>query len=361
LQPTLEAPLLSELGPLAVPICLNIYRTRFGLQDTEDSDQSRNVGGESVPNGDQVLLAQSSFIQEFLLLHLGIPSRRFCWCVMPNGDPPLHNLNAILSGQFLYSFNQQDSLSLGCSEAALSSMLKRNLLAGTHYRQLAWLTRQTDYNVVVGDWQKEVGPCFGDTWTCLCDAVSTCLIAYEEGIQLLLERERTVWSNVVTEKKVDKHGPLTFSNKLKIFTDRIEYLADLCFLACSDRELSHKRGIDILVHLLRHSIQAVNTLDEALIRFIFKRTCQPFLIFLERLLLDGSFTSSTKEFNFHVSNRSLLAKDATFWTDAFRFVSSDPNDPSAHGFRNLVPSGFEQDVLRCAKSVQLLKLIQPKV
>lgn len=222
--PIYEAQFLSELGPVAVHLCLDVYRSRFELQNADDYGQVCSVDSESLPNGEQIRFIRHSFLQDFLLMHLGIPSRRFQWCSVASDTDSFHyDVRAILSGQFTYTFDRMDSLTLGCSEVALTSLLKRHLIAGTYYRQLDWFTRRTQWISVNVRGPSTVGLCSAHTWACLCDAVSTCLVAYEEGIQLLLESERATWSDAVKKNnRVAEQGPLNFSNKLKVFTNRIE-------------------------------------------------------------------------------------------------------------------------------------------
>ncbi|VDP34089.1 unnamed protein product [Echinostoma caproni] len=217
-----EAPYLSELGPIAVPLCLNIYQTRFGLQYPPNPEQLQNLELTDVPTSKQILINRCGFVQEFLLMHLGIPSRRFIWD-SPSDTEETHcnQKQEILFGRFVYAINHLDSLTLGCSESALLNLLERHLHAGAYYRQLTWLTRQTNWSVLGGMWNGNT-ICSGYTWACLRDAISECLIPYEEGVHLLLERERMAWSNGLYRNTNNQYGPLNLSRKLKLFTDRIE-------------------------------------------------------------------------------------------------------------------------------------------
>ncbi|KAA3671699.1 uncharacterized protein DEA37_0007459 [Paragonimus westermani] len=87
--------------------------------------------------------------------------------------------------------------------------------------------------------------------------------------------------------------------------------------------------------------------------------------FLEQLLVHGVYDESMNEFNLHVSNVHLLKRvcllslhptDVSFWVSSFRYETCG----SGAGFMNLLPTHFEHCVLRCAKSIQLLKSVAPK-
>ncbi|KAF6777677.1 hypothetical protein AHF37_02961 [Paragonimus kellicotti] len=159
-----------------------------------------------------------------------------------------------------------------------------------------------------------------------------------------------------TDKQSRPLGLLLLIQRLKKLTDRINFVANMCMLTESGCPLLRMRGIELLTYLVTISDQFACSPVEPMVRFFFRHACKPFLSFLERLLVDGVHDESVNEFNLHVSNVHLLKRDASFWFGSFRYETR----ASGAGFMNLLPTHFEHCVLRCAKSIQLLKSVAPK-
>ncbi|KAF5401755.1 hypothetical protein PHET_05037 [Paragonimus heterotremus] len=350
-----EKPFLTESGPWAAGALFHSRRERFSsLPATSTFHNQASVYVDSIVpetmTGIKAAKYRSEFFRDLILLRLGIQSSRFRWDVPNEKDQP--KATEPLVGQFVYHPYDLDGMVLGFSGVALTNSLSSQLLAGTYYRRLSWLARNViSLTPVVGK------PWHGPTWACFANALTTWLSAYEEALQHVLGQcERWTMDDCTADKRSRPLGLLLLIQRLKKLTDRINFVANLCMLTEASCPLLRVRGIELLTHLVSIADQFACSPVEPLVRFFFRHACKPFLNFLERLLVDGVHDESVNEFNLHVSNVHLLKRDVSFWVGSFRYETR----ASGAGFMNLLPTHFEHYVLRCAKSIQLLKSVAPK-
>ncbi|TGZ74221.1 hypothetical protein CRM22_001051 [Opisthorchis felineus] len=354
-QDSRELPFLTESGPWGSAVLNDVYQERYNFDSScRTVEHESNVCSDTLPpellTNSRTREHRRSFFHDLLLLRIGLQSTRFLWDVptkmgqVGGGDEPL-------AGRFTHCPNKTDAISLGISEAALANTVKEHLRAGTAYRRLNWFAHKVVPLAPIPGrtWQ-------GPTWACFIHAISQWLMAYEEAVQLVLKEELDVFRRPISSSS----GVLELSHRLKTLTDRISFVADLCMLKGASCPLLNSRGIELLVYLATRADHFACTPAEPIARFLFKRACGPFLGFLEQLLLDGTWDASGSEFNLLASNSHLLRRDAAFWSGAFKFTAVKPEDKRTYGFMNLLPAEFEQNVLRGAKSIHLLKLIAPK-
>ncbi|OON17775.1 hypothetical protein X801_06384, partial [Opisthorchis viverrini] len=351
-----ELPFLTESGPWGSAVLNDVYQERYNFDSScRTAENESNVCSDMLTpellTNSRTRDSRRRFFHDLLLLRIGLQSTRFLWDVptkmgqVGGGDQPL-------AGHFTHCPNRTDAVSLGISEAALANTVKEHLRAGTAYRRLNWFAHKVVPLAPIPGraWQ-------GPTWACFIHAISQWLMAYEEAVQLVLKEELDVFRRPISSSS---SGALELSHRLKTLTDRISFVADLCMLKGASCPLLNSRGIELLVYLATRADHFACTPAEPIARFLFNRACGPFLGFLEQLLLDGTWDGSGSEFNLLASNSHLLRRDAAFWSGAFKFTAVKPEDKRTYGFMNLLPAEFEQDVLRGAKSIHLLKLIAPK-
>ncbi|KAF7256107.1 hypothetical protein EG68_06950 [Paragonimus skrjabini miyazakii] len=349
-----EKPFLTESGPWAAGALFHIRRERFSsLPATSTSHSQAALYVDSiVPEtmvGIKAAKFRSEFFRDLILLRMGIQSSRFRWDVLNEKGQP--KATEPLVGQFVYYPCDLDGMVLGFSGIALANSLSSQIWAGTYYRRLSWLARNViSLTPVAGK------PWYGPTWACFAHALTTWLNAYEEALQYVLRQcEQWTLDDSTTDKQSRQLGLLLLIQRLKKLTDRINFVANLCMLTESGCPLLRMRGIELLTHLVSIADQFACSPVEPVVRFFFRHACKPFLSFLEQLLVDGVH-ESVNEFNLHVSNVHLLKRDVSFWAGSFRYETRG----SGAGFVNLLPTHFEHCVLRCAKSVQLLKSVAPR-
>lgn len=357
--PCKELPFLTESGPWGSLALFTAFSQRFSLLSSiphEDATHPllSNVTPSSFLNDLEFVELRNSFYRDLLLLRMGTQSSRFVWDLSPGKEE--QNCNGPLVGHFRYCSSSFDAFVLGISESVLTNLMHIHLVCGTYYRRLCWFARKlVPLTLVPGQmWQ-------GLTWTCFVHATSTWLSWYEEALQHFLQQLNTL-SETRVSTVIDREPPglLKFHKRLRILTDRILFMCKVCMLVdTNDYPLLQLSGMDLLVHLASKCTQSVCSPSESMARFLFQRACQPFLTFLESLLLDGVYTESGVDFNVFTVSQNISERDASFWADAFRLNSVRSNASSTAGFLDLLPVEFRQCILRCAKSVRLLLLMDP--
>ncbi|CAL8084206.1 unnamed protein product [Calicophoron daubneyi] len=376
-----ELPFLSESGPLAVTALLSVNESRFGPlpgfveQNVELAAEQKQKRVDLLPftclRSPKAVELRNSFIKDVILVRMGITSVRFPWSLTGENNEK-NKWSEPLKGEFRFSPEDFDSMCLGLSELALANSLILHIKAGTQYRQLDWFSRKmTPLTPSTGLYQTKWR---GSTWASFVIAVSRWLQVYENTLQLLLEEHELQCqaeqvtgeltslrsTGIVSAQSIS--GLLALTNRLHLLTDQIRFITELCQLSSGRCGLFSIRGIELLIYLARKCDEYVSSPVELIVQFIFRQACQPFLVFLERLLVDGIYEDSGPEFNLFMSDKHLLRRDASFWAGAFYFGSSKTVSEygMSSGFLGLLPRDFERSLLRCAKSIHLLKSIDPK-
>ncbi|CAH8536599.1 unnamed protein product [Heterobilharzia americana] len=369
-----EMPYLSEVGSISVEAVLALRKERFGFlsgsgEDTEkredtlsDDLQFHSTALKSVPTKD------NSFIRDLLLMRIGIQSERFQyfsdsrWTSVQN-ENRTHPSSHPLTGFFMWVPNNQDSVVLGVSSQCLSNFLSSHLKAGTQYRKLCWFA----YHVIslIPTPTTTDGPIWrGQIWTCFVQGLKTWLSTYENSIHTFLSE---LSGN-------HNYGLLRTAGVLRRLSKQIQYVADLCMLNYKQPDgstypLLKLSGVELLAYLLSKADCSMCHYSERIVRFLFKEAAQPLIKFLEMFALDGIYDDVGNEFNLIVSNEHLLKRDSTFWSKSFRFstygkildIDIDGENVLRVPLGQLLPKGFEEEILCCAKSVLLLKAFAPRL
>ncbi|KAH8877930.1 Gamma-tubulin complex component 6 [Schistosoma japonicum] len=362
-----ELPYLSETGPISAEAVLAAKKWRFGFlssghetDDTQSTIQFRRTTLKSV------LAYNDDFLHDLLLMRIGIQSSRFQFSGAPRSIESQHKCTTNpfsypLSDHFLWVPNKCDPLILGISSECLSHFVNYHVQAGTKYRQLCWFAHHSISLIPTSASDNSVW--LGQIWACFIHGLKTWLRLYENSVQSILSKLSN--SN---ESRL-----LLFTESLRNLSSQIEFISDLCMLNYKQSDISmypltKLHGVELLAYLMSKADCSMCHPSEHIVRFLFKEAARPLIKFLEAFVLDGIYDDIGNEFNLIVSDEHLFKQDNSFWTKTFHFSTYDQILNIDIGTENLIrvslsqllPSGFEKEMLCCAKSVLLLKSICPK-
>ncbi|KAK4471298.1 hypothetical protein MN116_004738, partial [Schistosoma mekongi] len=362
-----ELPYLSETGPVSAEAVLAAKKWRFGFlssgheaDDTQSTVQFRSTTLKSV------LTYNDDFLHDLLLMRIGIQSSRFRFLGASRSTESQQKCTTNpfsypLSDHFLWVRNKCDPLTLGVSSECLSHFINYHIQAGTKYRQLCWFAHHSISLIPTSASDNSIW--LGQIWACFIHGLKTWLRLYEYSVQSILSKLSN--SN---ESRL-----LLFTESLRNLSNQIEFVSDLCMLNYKQSDISmypltKLHGVELLAYLMSKADGSVCHPSEHIVRFLFKEAALPLIKFLEVFVLDGIYDDIGNEFNLIVSNEHLFKQDSSFWTKSFRFSTYDQILNIDIGTENLIrvslsqllPSGFEKEILCCAKSVLLLKSICPK-
>ncbi|CAH8845987.1 unnamed protein product [Trichobilharzia szidati] len=276
-----------------------------------------------------------------------------------------------LTGHFAWIPNNQDSLNIGVSSQCLSHFVDSHLKAGTVYKKLCCFA----YHVVslfptsVHDntiW-------LGKIWACFIQGLRTWLGVYEKSLYSILSKL----------SDSNDYGLLWITDRLSCLSKQIKFVGELCMLnaeqssasssssASASYPLLKLNGIGLLAYLMSKADRCMCHSSERTARFLFKEAAKPFVRFLEKFSLDGIHDNDDvgNEFNLIVGSKQHLEKQGdTLWSKSFRFsaytqvlnIPVDTENVIRTYLAELLPEGFGEEILCCAKSMLLLKQICPK-
>ncbi|RTG89078.1 gamma-tubulin complex component 6 [Schistosoma bovis] len=167
--------------------------------------------------------------------------------------------------------------------------------------------------------------------------------------------------------------PLTYNDSFLHDLLVLRFVSDLCMLNYDQSDVStypltKLHGIALLAYLMSKTDGCMSHGCEPIVRLLFKEAARPFIKFLEVFALDGIYDDISNEFSLIVSSEHLFKQDSSFWTESFHFSTYDQVLNIDIGTEKLIrvalsqllPSGFKEEILCCAKSVLLLRSICPK-
>ncbi|CAH8501101.1 unnamed protein product [Schistosoma turkestanicum] len=362
-----ELPYLSETGPVSAEAVLAAKKSRFGfLSNSGELQETQSTVKLQTDTLKAAFIYNDSFLHDLLVMRIGIQSDRFQFVgtsrsIESQSENVKHSFSYPLIGHFLWVPNKCDPLMLGVSSQSLSHFVSYHTIAGTKYRQLCWFAYHSVSLIPTLTSDKSVW--LGQIWACFIQGLKTWLYSYENSVHSILSK----LSNI------SKSGLLLITENLRYLSKQIEFVSDLCMLNYEQSDVStypltKLHGIELLAYLMSKTDGSMSHACEPIVRFLFKEAAQPLIKFLESFALDGIYDDVGNEFNLIVSNEHLFRQDSSFWTKSFHFSTHDEILNINIGTEKLIrvslsqllPSGFEKEILCCAKSVLLLKSISPK-
>ncbi|ELU02965.1 hypothetical protein CAPTEDRAFT_206819 [Capitella teleta] len=170
--------------------------------------------------------------------------------------------------------------------------------------------------------------------------------AFQEGVRRYLQYYRACILSLKPNLTL-----LGLSLQLKGIVAQMRYLGRLC--KCHSEE-SFPTGVQLLSYLHAVAIDSVSSPHHGVMLFLFRKSCQPYLRFLEDWVFYGTFNDAYKEFMIEINPIYLNYRDKMFWTRAF-VMSLNADGSSA------VPvflADLANSIYVCGKSINLLKLCQ---
>ncbi|CAI2729242.1 unnamed protein product [Schistosoma spindalis] len=360
-----ELPYLSETGPISAEAVLAAKKSRFGFlssnSETEEAQSTVKLQSITIKSP---LTYNDNFLHDLLVLRIGIQSDRFHFLgtSRPNQTENVkHSFSYPLTGHFLWIPHKCDPITLGVSSQCLSHFVTDHIKVGTKYRQLCWFAHHSISLIPTCEFDKSVW--LGQIWACFIQGLKTWLRTYENSIHSVLSK----LSNIGESKL------LLVTESLHYLSKQIEFVSDLCMLNYNQSDVStypltKLHGIVLLAYLMSKTDGSMSHGCEPIARLLFKEAARPFIKFLEVFALDGIYDDIGNEFSLIVSNEHLFKQDSSFWTESFHFSTYDEILNIDIGTEKLIrialsqllPSGFKEEILCCAKSVLLLRSICPK-
>ncbi|CAH8525772.1 unnamed protein product [Schistosoma mattheei] len=360
-----ELPYLSETGPISAEAVLAAKKSRFGfLSSNSEAEEAQSTVKLQSTTIKLPLTYNDNFLHDLLVLRIGIQSDRFQFLgtSRPSQTENVkHSFSYPLTGHFLWIPHKCDPITLGVSSQCLSHFVTGHIKVGTKYRQLCWFAHHSISLIPTCESDKSVW--LGQIWACFIQGLKTWLRTYENSVHSVLSK----LSNIGESKL------LLITESLHYLSKQIEFVSDLCMLNydqsnVSTYPLAKLHGIALLAYLMSKTDGCMSHGCEPIVRLLFKEAARPFIKFLEVLALDGIYDDIGNEFSLIVSSEHLFKQDSSFWTESFHFSTYDQILNTDIGTEKLIrvalsqllPSGFKEEILCCAKSVLLLRSICPK-
>ncbi|KAM7537373.1 hypothetical protein Aperf_G00000074516 [Anoplocephala perfoliata] len=350
LAPTSENPFLTELGSLSVHALVSAFKARY--RQSPCIKIFPEIPIDSI-TPETLIFQRSSFIRDFLLVHLGVISSRFFW--HQEGE-------SLLDGSFKWLTDALDTVVFDITHGCLASLLEFHLHAATAVRRLDWLASRP----LLGYDADEVNGYHGKVWNALRQGLSEWLRVYAVTL------ERTVFGR-------QRHrctGLLELSQCLQPLMTNVLAVAHafgVSPISGSDRaggiQVQSLSGLRLLAWIGRQVITSTPNTSRSL-EFIFHRAATPFIQFLHLWTQEGIIKDPHKEFPISLNNRFLHRRDANFWRHAVDRQSLEESEAEHLTLRpdsnyqettlfGLVPASAEADILRCGLSILLLRSIAP--
>uniref|UniRef100_A0A094ZU31 Gamma-tubulin complex component 6 n=1 Tax=Schistosoma haematobium TaxID=6185 RepID=A0A094ZU31_SCHHA len=360
-----ELPYLSETGPISAEAVLAAKKSRFGfLSSNSEAEEAQSTVKLQSTTIKSPLTYNDNFLHDLLVLRLGIQSDRFQFLgtSRPSQTENVkHSFSYPLTGHFLWIPHKCDPITLGVSSQCLSHFVTDHIKVGTKYRQLCWFAHHSISLIPTCEYDKSVW--LGQIWACFIQGLKTWLRTYENSVHSVLSK----LSNIGESKL------LLITESLHYLSKQIEFVSDLCMLNYDQSDVStypltKLHGIALLAYLMSKTDGCMSHGCEPIVRLLFKEAARPFIKFLEVFALDGIYDDIGNEFSLIVSSEHLFKQDSSFWTESFHFSTYDQILNIDIGTEKLIrvalsqllPSGFKEEILCCAKSVLLLRSICPK-
>uniref|UniRef100_A0A3Q0KSM5 GCP_C_terminal domain-containing protein n=2 Tax=Schistosoma mansoni TaxID=6183 RepID=A0A3Q0KSM5_SCHMA len=360
-----ELPYLSETGPISAEAVLAAKKSRFGfLSSSSEAEEAQSNVKLRSTTIKSTLRYNDNFLHDLLVMRIGIQSDRFQFLgtSRPSQNENVkHSFFYPLTGHFLWVPHKCDPIMLGVSSHCLSHFVTDHIKAGTKYRQLCWFAHHSISLIPTCESDKSIW--LGQIWACFIQGLKTWLRTYENSVYSVLSK----LSNM------SESGLLLITESLHYLSKQIEFVSDLCMLNYDQSDVStypltKLHGIALLAYLMSKTDGSMSHGCEPIVRLLFKEAARPFIKFLEVFALDGIYDDIGNEFSLIVSSEHLFKQDGSFWTESFHFSTYDQILNIDIGTEKLIraslsqllPSGFKEEILCCAKSVLLLRSICPK-
>nr|CAH8845960.1 unnamed protein product [Trichobilharzia regenti] len=350
-----ELPYLSEAGPISAEAVMVFSKFRSDFLAGNTGSITENVNNTTTLKS--VSAYRNDFLRHLLFLRMGTQSESFHYfsdfipttttTTDQNSDQTPYYSHP-LTGHFVWIPNNQDSLNMGISSQGLSHFVDSHLKAGTVYKKLCWFA----YHVV------SLSPAsvrdnaiwLGKIWACFVQGLRTWLGVYEKSLYSILSKL----------SDSNDYGLLWITDRLSYLSKQIKFVGELCMLNAeqSSYPLLKLNGLGLLAYLMSKADQCMCHSSERIARFLFKEAAEPLIRFLENFSLDG----------IHDDDTNLEKQGDILWTKSLRILTYakvlnipvDIENVIRNYLAELLPEGFGEEIILCAKSMLLLKKICPK-
>ncbi|XP_032673077.1 gamma-tubulin complex component 6 isoform X2 [Odontomachus brunneus] len=171
----------------------------------------------------------------------------------------------------------------------------------------------------------------------MCTNVKELLLYYRAALQRILNRH-------------EFHGLLSLFKEVRPLARLIVEVARLCGYE-QHGQCTLVGGSGILTHIYKEVTKVTDPKVALVFYSILKSCCEVYFRFLQNWLFEGTFDDIYGEFMIQMRSQHLRKRGRKFWTEGFA-VDTD----SVPGFL----SDLSESILRCGKTLRLLKICSPK-
>ncbi|XP_014477340.1 PREDICTED: gamma-tubulin complex component 6 [Dinoponera quadriceps] len=259
-------------------------------------------------------VSRGKFLSDVKLLLFGIDSDSFTY----------NNVTGFkLEGNITVQGVSTESLTIACREA---------VCWGNSFKSLSRLVMADPQT---GKLQQD-----GLIFRAMCTNVKELLLYYRAALQRILERH-------------ESQGSLSLLKKVRPVARLIAEVARLCGYEGQqhDRGAPACGGSRILTHIYKEVAEVTDPKVALVFYSILKSCCEVYFRFLQNWLFEGTCDDVYGEFMIQTRSQYLRKRGRKFWTNAFAIDAG-----AVPGFL----SDLSESILRCGKTLRLLKICSPK-